>query len=103
MKIRYVHELHIERRILEYRSALESKDVDRLNNFAKSLLNDIPTKEIDINRILDIKAQRRIGRKNKSRIISGIKTFDNLTHGFPNKTICAIMSADRGIVCTYYF
>ena len=94
-------ELHIERRILEYRSALESKDVERLNNFAKSLLNDIPTKEIDINRILDIKAQRRISRKNKSRIISGIKTFDNLTHGFPNKTINTISAPSSGGKTTF--
>ena len=89
--------LHEEQRVAEFRSALRSKDVGRIADFAKSLQPSAPLPEVDIEKILDIKALRRKGRENqKFPIISGIKLFDNEVQGFRNKTLNTITAPSGG-------
>ena len=54
--------IHEEQRVAEFRSVLRSKDVGRIADFAKSLLSSAPLPEINIEKILDVKAIRRKGR-----------------------------------------
>ena len=90
-----------EHLVSELRSAIRSKDVGRIADFAKSLQPSAPLPEINIDKILDIKAIRRKGRENYSPIITGIQVFDNLTYGFKNKTINTISAPSSGGKTTF--
>ncbi|MGN1153273.1 MAG: DnaB-like helicase C-terminal domain-containing protein [Candidatus Gastranaerophilaceae bacterium] len=90
-----------EHLVSELRSAIRSKDVGRIADFANSMLHSAPLPEINIDKILDIKAIRRKGRENYSPIITGIQVFDNLTYGFKNKTINTISAPSSGGKTTF--
>ena len=93
--------LYEEHLVSGLRSALRSKDSGKIADFIKLLQPSTPLPEVNINKILDVKAIRRKGRENKSVIISGIKTFDNLTYGFRNKTINTISAPSSGGKTTF--